>query len=215
MALQVLGDLVGLGVNYFDTDNMGYVKTAAEVSSDNSALMRNIRKNENALQGALMDVSRAVMACGRFMGVGLPEKGDVGVICDDSFIQDTASEKQRDMAEVAAGLMTREEYRSRWYRGVFGCGYRRPAREATHAEEPPAATFDSQGAQARGTHGPSPQPKKKSFSPYSEPLSSAAEPSPFSSSSFSRVDMALICPSLMSRASASLKAKSRSSSCPA
>lgn len=60
LALQVLGDLVGLGVNYFDADNMGYVKTAAEVSSDNSALMRNIRKNENALRGALMDVSRAV-----------------------------------------------------------------------------------------------------------------------------------------------------------
>ena len=38
-----------------------------EVSSDNSALMRNIRKNENALRGALMDVSRAVMAYSRFM----------------------------------------------------------------------------------------------------------------------------------------------------
>lgn len=58
LALQVLDDLVGLGVNYFDTDNVGYVKTATEVSSDNSALMRNIRKNENALQGALVDVSR-------------------------------------------------------------------------------------------------------------------------------------------------------------
>lgn len=115
LALQVLGDLVGLGVNYFDTDNLGYVKTATEVSSDNSAPMRNIRKNENALQGALVDVSRAVMACSRFMGVSLPEEGNVGVIFDDSIVQDTASEKQQDMAEVAAGLMTREEYRSRWY----------------------------------------------------------------------------------------------------
>lgn len=111
----MLGDLVGLGVNYFDTDNVGYVKTATEVSSDNSALMRNIRKNENALQGALVDVSRAVMACSRFMGVALPDEGDVSVIYDDSIIQDTTSEKQQDMAEVAAGLMTREEYRSRWY----------------------------------------------------------------------------------------------------
>ena len=57
LALQVLGDLCGLDVNYFDLDNVGYVKTATEVSSDNSALMRNIRKNENALQGALTDVS--------------------------------------------------------------------------------------------------------------------------------------------------------------
>lgn len=58
LALQVLGDLCGLGTNYFDLDNVGYVKTATEVSSDNSALMRNIRKNENALAGALGDVAR-------------------------------------------------------------------------------------------------------------------------------------------------------------
>lgn len=109
LALQVLDGLVELGVNYFDTDNVGYVKTATEVSSDNSALMRNIRKNENALQGALVDISRAVMACSRYMGVDLPEEGNVSVIYDDSIVQDTASEKQRDMAEVAAGLMTRDE----------------------------------------------------------------------------------------------------------
>lgn len=115
-----MSDLVGLGVNYFDTDNVEYVKTATEVSSDNSALMRNMRKNENALQGALADVSRAVMACLRHMGVVLSDEGDVTVIYDDSIVQDTASEKQQDMAEVAAGLMTREEYRSRWYGDAAG-----------------------------------------------------------------------------------------------
>lgn len=115
IALQVLGDLCGLGVNYFDPDNVGYVKTATEVSSDNSALMRNIRKNENALTGALTGIARALLACKRNMGYGLPEEGNVGVIYDDSIVQDTASEKRQDMDEVAAGLMTREEYRSRWY----------------------------------------------------------------------------------------------------
>lgn len=35
LAPQMLGDLVGLGTNYFDLDNVGYVKTATEVSSDN------------------------------------------------------------------------------------------------------------------------------------------------------------------------------------
>ena len=65
LALQVLGNLVGLGTDYFDLDNVGYVKTATEVSSDNRALMRNVRKNENALEGALAGVSRAVMACSR------------------------------------------------------------------------------------------------------------------------------------------------------
>lgn len=115
LALQVLGDLCGLGTNYFDLDNVGYVKTATEVSSDNSALMRNIRKNENTLSGALTGMARALLACERNFGRDLPDEGDVSVIYDDSIVQDTASEKRQDMEEVAAGLMTREEYRARWY----------------------------------------------------------------------------------------------------
>lgn len=77
LALQVLGDLCGLGINYFDFDNVGYVKTATEVSCDNSALMRNIRKNENAMQGAICDVSRALLACARTLGEELPDEGGV------------------------------------------------------------------------------------------------------------------------------------------
>ena len=115
LALQVLGDLCGLGTNYFDLDNVGYVKTATEVSSDNSALMRNIRKNENALSGALAGVAHALLACERGFGKSLPDEGDVTVIYDDSIVQDTASEKRQDMEEVSVGLMTREEYRARWY----------------------------------------------------------------------------------------------------
>ncbi|MDY3969736.1 MAG: phage portal protein [Atopobiaceae bacterium] len=111
----MLGDLVGLGVNYFNLDNVGYVKTATEVSSDNSALMRNVRKNEKALEGALAGVAHALLSCARHMGEALPEKGGVSVIYDDSIVQDTASEKRQDMDEVTAGLMTREEYRSKWY----------------------------------------------------------------------------------------------------
>lgn len=60
------------------------------------------------------------MACERGMGVSPPDEGDVSVIYDDSIVQDTASEKQQDMAEVAAGLMTREEYWARWYGDAAG-----------------------------------------------------------------------------------------------
>ena len=115
LALQVLGDLCGLGINYFDFDNVGYVKTVTEVSSDNSALMRNIRKNENALAALLVGVSCALLACERSMGRDLPDEGGVRVVFDDSIVQDTTSEKRQDMDEVAAGLMDRAEYRAKWY----------------------------------------------------------------------------------------------------
>lgn len=115
LALQVLGDLCGLGLSYFDFDSTGYVKTATEVSSDNSALMRNIKKNENAISGAITDVAHATLACARMFGNQIPDEGEVAIQFDDSIVQDTDAEKKRDMAEVAAGLMLPWEYRFKWY----------------------------------------------------------------------------------------------------
>lgn len=114
-ALQMLGDLCGFGITYFDFDGAGYVKTATEVSSDNSALMRNIRRHEHVLEKAVVGICRAAMAASRSLGVSLPDEGDVRASFDDSIITDTAAEKQQDMAEVAAGLMLPMEYRTKWY----------------------------------------------------------------------------------------------------
>ncbi len=86
IALQMLGDLTSFGITYFDFDNTGYVKTATEVSSDNSALMRNIRRHENALEGAITGIARAVMAVSRGFGEGIPDEGSVHVMYDDSII---------------------------------------------------------------------------------------------------------------------------------
>ena len=65
VALQTLGDLCGFGINYFDLENVGYVKTATEVSADNSALMRNIRRHEHVLAGAIAGIAHAVLAAAR------------------------------------------------------------------------------------------------------------------------------------------------------
>ena len=114
VALQLLGDLTGFGLNYFDMDeSRGYVKTATEVSSDNSALMRNIRRHENSLVGAIVDIARAVMNLSRSFGEGIPDEGAMTVQFDDSIIQDTAAEKAQDMQEVGVTLNA-YEYRMRW-----------------------------------------------------------------------------------------------------
>lgn len=114
-ALQMLGHLCGFGITYFDFDGAGYVKTAAEVSSDNSALMRNIRRHEHVLEKALAGIFRAAIAASRSLGVSLPDEDDVWVNFDDSIITDTLAEKQQDMTEVSAGLMGPAEYRAKWY----------------------------------------------------------------------------------------------------
>ena len=115
VALQTLGDLCGFGINYFDLENVGYVKTATEVSADNSALMRNIRRHERALEGAIAGICRALLAAERRLGVELPDEGLVRVTFDDSIITDTTAEKRQDMDEVAAGLLEPWEYRTKWH----------------------------------------------------------------------------------------------------
>lgn len=114
IALQMLGDLCGFGISYFDIDeSRGYLKTATEVASDNSALLRNIRRHENALEGALRDISRAVLAAARSMGESIPDEGCISVSFDDSIVQDVAAEKEQDMREVGVTLNA-WEYRCKW-----------------------------------------------------------------------------------------------------
>ena len=62
-------------VDYFDFDKVGYMRTATEVSSDNSALMHNVRKHENALRKPITDVSRALMAYARAWVCRCPTRG--------------------------------------------------------------------------------------------------------------------------------------------
>lgn len=114
-ALQSMGDSCGFGLNYFDIDDSGGIKTATEVSSDNSALMRNIRKHENLLRKSIRQITKAVLQCARKeLGADLPPEGRINVMFDDSIITDTAAEKAQDMAEVGV-TMNAWEYRMKWY----------------------------------------------------------------------------------------------------
>lgn len=115
LALQTMGDLCGFGLGYFDVDDSGGVKTATEVSADNSQLMRNIRKHENALARSIKQITRAVLFCAReHLGAPLGDPGLITVNFDDSIISDTAAQKAQDLAEVGV-TMNAWEYRRKWY----------------------------------------------------------------------------------------------------
>ena len=90
------------------------MKTATEVSSDNSALMRNIARHEHSLEASLVGISHALLHMVRTFGDSLPDEGEVRVQFDDSIIADTYAEKAQDMREVGV-TMVPWEYRVRWY----------------------------------------------------------------------------------------------------
>ena len=102
-AVQTMGDLCGFGLDYFDVDDKGGLRTATEVSADNSALMRNIRKHENMLKKAIVAICRAALHAARaHLGVALPDEGLVDVSFDDSIITDVEADKRMALAEIAA-----------------------------------------------------------------------------------------------------------------
>lgn len=114
IALQMLGDLCGFGLTYFDFDGKGYVRTVTEVSSDNSALMRNIARHEHVLEQSIVGIARALLHIARGFGVDLPNEGGMKVMFDDSIITDTFQEKKQDLTEVGV-TMTVAEFRQKWY----------------------------------------------------------------------------------------------------
>lgn len=88
------------GISYFYFDNTGHVKTAAEVSFDNSALMRNIARREHLLEGAPVGLPHAPLHMSRSFGKQLADEGEARILFDNSITSDTAAEKAQDAAEV-------------------------------------------------------------------------------------------------------------------
>lgn len=116
-ALAALGDECGFGSQYFQPDKAGGLKTATEVSADNSALMRNIRNHENALGKELGQLLTALVECARIhMGAPVEEGFEpVAVVWDDSIITDTQADKAQMLAEIAAGVVPKWMYLVHFY----------------------------------------------------------------------------------------------------
>lgn len=106
VALAEFGDLTGFGQDYFTLDKNTGLKTATEVSADNSALMRNIRRHENSISVGLTSVLSAILTCARIHLHAEVEEdfGAVEINYDDSIITDTVSEKNLMLSEIAAGV---------------------------------------------------------------------------------------------------------------
>lgn len=106
VALAQLGEMCGFGQQYFALDKNGSIttaKTAKEVMSGNSTLMRNVRKHENVLRGAIQRVVTSLLNCARIhCGAAIEENfGPVRVQFDDSVITDTQTEKEMALAEIS------------------------------------------------------------------------------------------------------------------
>ncbi len=117
IALSQLGDNCGFGEQYFQIGKTGGLKTATEVVSDNSVLMRNVRKHEKSVGKAITDVITGLMSCAKANNYADfdTDFGAVDVKFDDSVITDTQTEKNLMLNEIAAGVVPKWMYLATFY----------------------------------------------------------------------------------------------------
>ncbi len=117
--LNMISSKCGLGDNKFKFDGAtGTIQTATGVVADKSVMYKNIIKQENLATDRFKKLLMAIQFVNNEFTANKSlcyKELDISVKFDDNIVEDTDSKKKQDMAEVAAGLLSIVEFRSRWY----------------------------------------------------------------------------------------------------
>lgn len=104
----------GFGTNHYKF-NGGSIATATQVVSENSDLFRNLKKHEIIIEEALRTIVKAIIyAVNTFTGERMSD-GDIQIRFDDSIIEDKQGEMANDRLDVSMGVMSKAEFRAKWY----------------------------------------------------------------------------------------------------
>ena len=110
-ALNLFGDKVGFGSNYYVFREGKVYTNTTDIISSNSKMFRRLKKHELILDRALKELVAAVL----YIVAGREYTEDIIITFDDSIIEDKPAERKQYKEEVAAGLMGPVEYRMKVY----------------------------------------------------------------------------------------------------
>lgn len=116
--LNMLSKKVGFGTERYKFDK-GNVATATQIISENSDFARSLKKHEHLFRQVLIDMIWVI----KYINNEFTKQAkfsdfkytDIQIDFDDSIIEDTNAQRERDKNEVQAGLMSNIEYRMKWY----------------------------------------------------------------------------------------------------
>lgn len=113
--LNLFGYKCGLGTEHYKFDGSG-IATATQVVSVNSEMFRNLKKHEILVEDCLITLVKAMLyVINTFTPETVNTIAEVTIKFDDSIIQDEATERTQDLVDVNAGIMSKVEYRMKWY----------------------------------------------------------------------------------------------------
>ena len=116
-ALNLLSSKVGFGENHYRFDKGG-VTTATQVISENSEMFRSLKKHEIILNEVIIGVCKALMYIHNNFtddSFKFDLNANIEVKFDDSIIEDKETMKMTDRQDVNMGVMSKVEYRMKWY----------------------------------------------------------------------------------------------------
>lgn len=117
--LNTFSASVGFGKNYYTFGASGGgrpIQTATGIIAQNSDMFRAIKKHEILLEKAIVDMVEMTAYLINTFTNNKMEIGDKVVVqFDDSIIEDTESQKNSDRTDVTNGVMSKVEYRMKWY----------------------------------------------------------------------------------------------------
>ena len=114
--LNYLSVVCGLGNGYYKFTAGTVQKTATEVVSENSAMYRNIHKDQMAVEKCFLGLFKsAIYVHNLLYRDNLDINAVIKIKFDASITEDKVSIRERDLLEVEKGIMTIEEYRAKYY----------------------------------------------------------------------------------------------------
>lgn len=114
--LNMLSSKVGLGSNYYRFDSSSGVVTATEYVGERNDFMRNAVKISKSIKIALKDLVLGILFVGKnILGANVDDNAKIDITLSDGVVEDDTKEREQDRQDVRDSIMTKAEYRAKWY----------------------------------------------------------------------------------------------------
>lgn len=113
--LNLLSFKCGLGVHYYNFDRSGGL-TATEYNGERQDFVRNVQKMNLSVGDSVREIVKTILYIGsEVLHNGVDANAKVTVVMSDGIKNDPDKEREQDRQDVKDNIMSRAEYRAKWY----------------------------------------------------------------------------------------------------
>lgn len=113
--LNMLSFKTGLGTHYYNFSRTGGI-TATEYAGERQDFVRNVRKMNILVINSITALVKEILNLGYYvLNQNINPDAKIEVQVSDGIIEDDSKEREQDRLDVQNGIMSKIEYRAKWY----------------------------------------------------------------------------------------------------